>query len=126
MHDRGVSPHVGDRVGGDNCCNADDAGHGFGAVAVQAQSAAPDRVSVFGSLDAQTKLPVVLLINKRPDSATVARLVLNTKRAVRAANVFRYYGENLKEIRVLPDIEVNNGQARLELPPYSLTLLRCR
>lgn len=106
--------------------NADDAGHGFGEIATEARSEAPNRVSVFSSLDAQTRLPVVLLINKRPDASAPVRLVLNTKRTVRAARIFRYEGGNLKEIEALPDIQVSNGQARLELPPYSLTLLRCR
>jgi hypothetical protein len=105
--------------------NADDAGHGFGDIAVTATSNAPEKVSCFGSLDSQTHLPMVMLLNKMPDQEATVTLTLSETKPVSAAEVYRYSGADLKTIAHLPDIAIESGRVRVSLPAYSLTLLRC-
>jgi hypothetical protein len=67
-----------------------------------------------------------MLINKMPDKAAPVTLSLTSRSPVAAASVFRYSRADLKTIERLPDIAITAGRARMELPAYSITLLRCR
>jgi hypothetical protein len=106
--------------------NADGVGHGFGDVAVAAASSDPDRVSCFGSVDSKTGETAAMLINKTPDRAEEITVVLNGKKLVTAAGVYRYSGDDLKAIQRMPDVAVQHGRVHLTLPAYSITLLRCK
>jgi hypothetical protein len=106
--------------------NADGAGQGFGDVAVEAKSGDPDSVSCFGSVDSKTGKPALILINKRPEKTAAVTLALTSRTAVSGASVYRYSSADLKTIQHLPDIAISGGRARMELPAYSMTLLRCR
>ncbi|MCS6775577.1 MAG: glycoside hydrolase family 44 protein [Chloroherpetonaceae bacterium] len=104
--------------------NADDRGNGFGDVAVQASSSAPDRISCYGSIDAKTGAARILLINKMPATAAPITLEIQGTGGTRTLEVYRYSGADLKKIVRLPDLIVPGGKTQMELPPYSLTLLR--
>src|SRR5579884_297451 len=106
--------------------NADGAGYGFGDVAVAADSNAPNQVSCFGSVEAKTGNPCILILNKMPETEATVTLAVQGGKPVTAASVYRYSGEDLKSIRHLPDIAIRAGRARVQLPAYSITLLRCR
>jgi hypothetical protein len=106
--------------------NADDKGHGFGDFAIAANSSDPGQVSIYGSLDKATGLPVVMLINKMPEQTANVSLTLEGAKAVAGASVYRYDGKDLKSIQTLPDAAIAGGKTQLALPPYSMTLLRCK
>ena len=104
--------------------NADGANHGFGDVAISARSSAPDRVSCYGSVEAKTGVPAILIINKTGREIANAALHSAGRKAVSKWRAYRYSGANLKEIVALPDIVSREGRTRLALPPDSITLLR--
>lgn len=104
--------------------NADGKGNGFGDTAVAAASSAPESVSCYGSVDAKTNVPCIMLINKLPARSVPVTLQVRGGKATGAMEVYRYHGNDLKKIVRLPDVSVTGGRARLELPAYSLTLLR--
>ena len=106
--------------------NADDRGNGFGDTAVQSSSSASDSVSCFGSVDSKTGRPVVLIINKMPNMAIRTSVNISGGTAFHTARLFRYEGKDLKHITKEPDINVQSGSFSLDLPAYSLTLVRCK
>lgn len=106
--------------------NADGDGQGFGDIAVKASSGDPKSVSCFGSVDSRTGKPALMLINKLPERAVTVTISLTNRSPVAAASVFRYSRADLKTIARLPDIAITAGRTRMELPAYSMTLLRCR
>lgn len=106
--------------------NADGKGHGFGDVALRADSSDADRVSVFASLDHKTGAVAVMLINKTPSDTGKITLRLKSKGGTSRAQVYRYSEEEPKIIQSLPEIEIQDGKLKMNLPPYSITLLRCR
>jgi hypothetical protein len=104
--------------------NADGKGNGFGDTAVAATSSAPDRVSCYGSVDSRTGAPAVMLLNKMPSASAPITLQLSGGRLSGALEVYRYSGTDLKKIVRLPDVRAAGGRVTIELPAYSMTLLR--
>ncbi len=105
--------------------NADNLGHGFEDEAIAATSSAADSISCFGSVNSRTGTPAVLIINKLPDTAVRATLKIHGGRLMRTAHLFRYGSMDLKHITKEPDITLESDSLTLDLPAYSLTLVRC-
>ncbi|MCX6380096.1 MAG: hypothetical protein NT023_11580 [Armatimonadetes bacterium] len=106
--------------------NADGKGHGFGDTALYAGSSDAGRISVFASLDKKTGHTTVMLINKTVADTGKITLHLKSKTRLSSAEVYRYSEEVPKIVPLLPAKEIQNGKLQITLPPYSITLLRCK
>jgi hypothetical protein len=106
--------------------NADGAGNGFGDIAIPVEGGDSSRAECFASIDAQTGYPVLIILNKSSNNSQTVHMKIESKRLPDAAAVFQYSAADLKSIAHLPNISFRVGQATVVLPPYSLTLLRCR
>ena len=106
--------------------NADGKGHGFGDTALHADSSDADHISVFASLDKKTGHTTLMLINKTPSDTGKITLRIKSKEKLSAAQVYRYSEEEPKIVQSLPAQEIQDGKLKITLPPYSITLLRCK
>jgi len=106
--------------------NADGNGHGFGDVSVPVEGGDLDGAVCFASIDGRTGYPILMILNKSPRSGSMASLSIMGKPGLNSAERFQYSGADLKSIVRLPNITIKDGKAVVEVPPYSMTLLRCR
>jgi hypothetical protein len=106
--------------------NADGVGHGFGEMAVPVEGDNNSLTDCFASIDAVTGVPVLIILNKSPKNSKTVNVKIEGKRMPVAADRFQYGAADLKSIAHLPNINFRDGHATVVLPPYSLTLLRCR
>jgi len=104
--------------------NADGSGAGLGDFSVPAQSSRPGAVSCFGGADGPDAMPNAILINKQPAGTAEVTVQVRHGRPVKRAQIWQFGGADAGGIRRLPDAEVKDGQLVLQLPGYSMTLLR--
>ncbi len=106
--------------------NADGKGHGFGDIALLSASSDSDRISCFASKDSKTGHIALMLINKTPTDTGKITLRIKSKEPLGTALVYRYSEDEPKIVQSLPAKEIQDGKVQITLPPYSITLLRCK
>lgn len=106
--------------------NADGMGKGFGDTALSANSSDPEKVSLFASTDTKTQTLCLMILNKMPYDTAKITLNIKGKQIAEQGQVYLYSEENPKIIRGSTPLEIKEGKAQLTLPPYSITLVRCR
>jgi hypothetical protein len=106
--------------------NADDKGNGFGDTTLASTSSDPEKVQIFAAQESQNKTVTLLLLNKMPMDVAKITLNLKGKGTLSGAQVYRYSEEDPKIIRGIAPVTMREGKAVFSLPPYSITLLRCR
>lgn len=102
--------------------NYDDQGGTFGDVSVAAESADPNRISSYASIDSATGDLHIMLVNKQPDIISTATLAIGDFPHAEYGTIYRYSADNLEGIQS-GDIAINNGELTLALPTYSISHL---
>ncbi len=102
--------------------NYDGKGSKFGDTSLTAQSADPDQASVFASRRSSDGALTLMVVNKSTSELTTP---LNISGLTGSANaqVYQYSGADTSTIAQLPNQAIQNGQASLTLPGYSITEL---
>jgi hypothetical protein len=101
--------------------NPDGAGHGLGDLSCRAVSADPTRLSAYAALDGHTL--TLLLVNKMPMATVTVPLSLPGD-AARAGDLYRLSAASPNTLVHAPFRAASGGNATIDLPPYSATLLR--
>ncbi len=94
----------------------------FGETSLGAETADVDRVSVFASQRDSDGAVTVMLINKTTEDL-VSPLTLSADYGDVAAEVYTYSSENLSAIEQGADLVLDDGQAEVTLPAWSVTLV---
>ncbi len=106
--------------------NYDDQGGRFGGTdggtSVQAQSDHPDLVTSYAARDTSGNHMYLMLINKDPDQAANASIVLNGFSHQSLVDVY-HYGNDHPEGITHEQIQAPTGDLNITLPAYSITLL---
>lgn len=106
--------------------NADGTGKGFGETALAASSSDFERVSLFASVESKSRTLCLMILNKMPFDTAKITLNIKGKQVPENGKVYRYSEEDPKIILGSSAIDFREGRAQLTLPPYSITLIRCR
>lgn len=106
--------------------NVDGRGGHFGdqVLGVQRQDSLHYQISLFASRDSSSGTVSILLINKDQNRPAQAQLRLTGSQLADRAEVYRYGGEALTGIVTAPPIPVSNEQLVVDLPAYSITVVR--
>jgi len=104
--------------------NFDGKGGRFGDTSIGATSSDDERVSIYSSLSQDSKEMYLVVINKTRDAST-ARVKLRNFGAGGEVERYCYSGDDLKEIKRMPSLQLESQQGfNLSLPGHSITLLR--
>ncbi len=106
--------------------NANDAGGGFGDSGVKASSSDQEHVSCFGSIDKSSGQPAIMMLNKMESHSVSANLTISGSSTTAIAEVFRYSSDDLNKIVKVGEMPAAHGNLQIQLPPYSITLLRMK
>lgn len=101
--------------------NYDGVGGAFGETSVQAASADPGSLSIFGALRSDLNL-TAMVVNKTANDLTSTLSLANFTPAA-AAHVWRYSGANLGAVVAQPDLATASGSLSAIFPANSITLL---
>lgn len=104
--------------------NADGEGHGFGDTACRATTNQPDRVGCYASVDSSTRDVTLILTNKMPETTASVSIKTGIPASKGTVRSWQLSKAEPRSIRTLDGVPVSAGELAVQLPPYSITLLR--